>query len=41
MLDGLVDDVQNDVMNPLGAQTMPTMAVDEVQAYLDRAERAV
>ena len=41
MLDGLVDDVRNDVMNPLGAQTMPTMAVDEVEAYLDRNERAV
>lgn len=41
MLDGLVDDVRNDVMNPLGAQTMPTMAVDEVEAFLDRNERAV
>ena len=41
MLDGLVDDVRNDVMNPLGTQTMPTMAVDEVEAYLDRNERAV
>jgi aminoglycoside phosphotransferase (APT) family kinase protein len=41
MLDGLVDDVQNDVMNPLGAQTMPTMAVDEVEAFLARNERAV
>jgi len=41
MLDSLVDDVQNDVMNPIGAQTMPTMAVDEVQAFLDRNERAV
>ena len=41
MLDGLVDDVQNDVMNPIGAQTMPTMAIDEVEAFLDRNERAV
>ncbi|MGV8884625.1 MAG: phosphotransferase [Microbacteriaceae bacterium] len=41
MLDGLVDDVRNDMMNPLGAQTMPTMAVDEVEAFLDRNERAV
>jgi len=41
MLDSLVDDVQNDVMNSIGAQTMPTMAVDEVEAFLDRNERAV
>ncbi len=41
MLTGLVDDVQNDVMNPLGAQTMPTMAVDEVEAFLARSQRAV
>ena len=41
MLTGLVDDVRNDVMNPLGAPTMPTMAVDEVEAFLARSERAV
>jgi len=41
MLAGLVDDVQNDVMNPIGAQTMPTMAVDEVEAFLDRNERSI
>jgi aminoglycoside phosphotransferase (APT) family kinase protein len=41
MLSTLVDDVQNDVMNPLSAQTMPTMAVDEVEAFLDRNSRAV
>ena len=41
MLDGLVDDVENDVMNTIGAQTMPTMAIDEVEAFLDRNERAV
>jgi aminoglycoside phosphotransferase (APT) family kinase protein len=41
MLQRIVDDIQNDVMNPLGAQTMPTMAVDEVEAFLARSERAV
>ena len=41
MLHGLVDSVQNDIMNPLGAQTMPTMAVDEVEAMLDRTRHAV
>ncbi len=41
MLTNLVDNVRNDVMNPIGTQTMPTMAVDEVEAYLDRAERAI
>ena len=37
----LADNLRNDVMNPIGAQTMPTMAVDEVEAFLDRNERAV
>jgi len=41
MLTGLADSVRNDVMNPIGAQTMPTMAVDEVEAFLARSERAV
>lgn len=41
MLTALADSVHNDVMNPIGAQTMPTMAVDEVEAFLSRAERAV
>ncbi|CAN5227529.1 hypothetical protein BH11ACT4_BH11ACT4_11480 [soil metagenome] len=41
MLTGLTDNVRNDVMNPIGAQTMPTMAVDEVEAFLARSERAV
>lgn len=40
MLTGLVDNIRNDVMNPIGAQTMPTMAVDEVEELLDRTERA-
>ncbi|MGV8895497.1 MAG: phosphotransferase [Rhodoglobus sp.] len=41
MLTGLVDSIRNDVMNPIGTQTMPTMAVDEVEAFLARSERAV
>jgi len=41
MLTGLVDDVRNDVMNPLGAVAMPTMAIDEIEAFLARSERAV
>jgi hypothetical protein len=41
MLTALADSVRSDVMNPIGAQTMPTMAVDEVEAFLSRAERAV
>ena len=41
MLTGLVDNIRNDVMNPIGTQTMPTMAVDEVEAFLARSERAV
>jgi aminoglycoside phosphotransferase (APT) family kinase protein len=40
MLTGLVDNIRNDVMNPIAAQTMPTMAVDEVEAMLARTERA-
>ena len=41
MLTGLVDNIRNDVMNPIGAPTMPTMAVDEVEAFLARSPRAV
>lgn len=41
MLTGLADSIRGDVMNPIGAQTMPTMAVDEVEAFLSRSERAV
>ena len=40
MLTALADNLHNDVMNPLAAQTMPTMAIDEVEAYLARTERA-
>jgi len=41
MLTNLAESVGNDVMNPLSAHTMPTMAIDEVEAFLDRTERAV
>lgn len=41
LLSGLSDNVRSDVMNPLGAQTMPVLAVDEVEAMLERSERAV
>lgn len=41
MLSGLVDDVQKDVMNPIGPQTMPTLTVDEVEELLARSERHV
>ncbi|WBU38153.1 phosphotransferase [Homoserinibacter sp. YIM 151385] len=40
MLHGLVDDVHNDVMGPLGPRTAPVLAVHEVEAMLDRVERA-
>lgn len=40
MLSGLVDDVHNDIMNPIGPQTMPVLGVDEVEALLARAERS-
>lgn len=39
MLTSMVDDVRNDLLHPLGPQTMPTMAVDEVEALLARTER--
>jgi macrolide phosphotransferase len=39
MLHGLVDDVQGDLMNPLGPVTGPVLAVDDVEALLDRVER--
>jgi macrolide phosphotransferase len=41
MLSALVDQTLDDVMNPLGARPMPTMAVEDVEALLDRTERAV
>lgn len=39
MLSGLVDEVQKDIMNPIGPQTMPVLGVDEVERLLERAER--
>ncbi len=39
MLHGLVDDVQSDLMNPLGPPTAPILAVRDVEALLDRVER--
>ncbi|MGV8883080.1 MAG: phosphotransferase [Rhodoglobus sp.] len=41
MLTNLAEAVGNDVMNPLSAHTMPTMAIDDLEAFLDRTERAV
>jgi aminoglycoside phosphotransferase (APT) family kinase protein len=41
MLSGLVDNVQNDIMNPIGPQTMPTLAIHEVEAMLEHSERVV
>jgi aminoglycoside phosphotransferase (APT) family kinase protein len=40
MLHGLVDTVQNDLDQALTHNTMPIMAVDEVEAMLDRNQRA-
>ncbi len=41
MLTALVDAVRTDVMNPIGASTMPSMSVDEVEEFLARSQRAV
>jgi len=40
MLTTLLDDIRDDVMNPISANTMPTMAVDEVEAMLRNNSRA-
>lgn len=40
MLHGLVDTVQNDLDQTLSHNTMPVMAVDEVEAMLDRDNRS-
>ncbi|MES2094084.1 MAG: phosphotransferase [Actinomycetota bacterium] len=40
MLHGLVDTVQNDLDQTLSHNTMPVMAVDEVEAMLDRDHRS-
>lgn len=39
MLSGLVDEVQKDIMNPIGPQTMPVLGVDEVERLLEHTER--
>lgn len=39
MLSGLVDDVQKDLMNSVGPQTLPVLHVDEVEALLERTAR--
>ncbi|MDQ1548007.1 MAG: macrolide phosphotransferase [Actinomycetota bacterium] len=41
LLGALTDSVRSDVMNPIGPQTIPTMAVDEVESLLARTERAI
>jgi aminoglycoside phosphotransferase (APT) family kinase protein len=41
LLAGLTDTVRRDVLNPIGPQTIPTMAVDDVEALLARTERAI
>ena len=40
MLHGLVDTVHNDISQTLSHNTMPVMAVDEVEAMLDRDQRS-
>ncbi|MFC6355048.1 phosphotransferase [Luethyella okanaganae] len=40
MLDGLVESVHSDVMNPLSPSTGPVLAVSDVEAMLDRTPRA-
>lgn len=40
MLHRLLDNVQNDIMNPIGPQTMPVMGVGEVEAMLSRSEHS-
>jgi macrolide phosphotransferase len=41
LLTSLADSVRRDVMHPIGAQTMPTLAVDEVETMLAHTERAI
>jgi hypothetical protein len=41
MLSSLVDDVTNDLMNPLSTPTMPAMGLEQVEAFLDRNTRAI
>ncbi|MFC0682231.1 phosphotransferase [Lysobacter korlensis] len=41
MLDGLIESIANDVMNPIGEQRLPAASVDEVEQLLTRSERAL
>ena len=41
LLTSLADSVRRDVMHPIGAQTAPTMAVEEVESMLAHTERAI
>ena len=41
LLAALTDSVRRDVMNPITPQTIPTMAVGDVESMLARAERAI
>ena len=41
LLGALTDSVRRDVMNPITPQTLPTMAVDEVESFLSRTEHAI
>lgn len=41
LLTALSESLRSDVMNPIGTQTMPTATIDDVEAMLERAKRAV
>lgn len=41
MLSGLVESVENDVMNPIATQRVPTHDADDLEDFLAQAERAV
>jgi macrolide phosphotransferase len=41
LLAGLADSVRRDVLHPIGPQTIPTMAVEEVESMLAHTERAI
>jgi aminoglycoside phosphotransferase (APT) family kinase protein len=41
LLATLTDSVRRDLLNPIGAQTMPTMAVEDVEAMLSHTEHAI
>jgi macrolide phosphotransferase len=41
LLAGLADSVHRDVLHPLGPQTIPTMAIEDVESMLAHTERAI